>query len=107
VKSTVRSLKQSTGKSLQRSGSGAALPSTETDKNSSNNKDLELKILCIVLESVFYEMMSGDKLYLAFLKAKQEIDKMRNPRADELFNKLVLLADNRHKKNPLYGAFGV
>jgi hypothetical protein len=107
VNCIVKSSRQKTGKSLQRLDSGVALPSIATEGASPNSRDLELKVLCIILESLLYETLSGDKLYLAFSKAKQEIDKMQNPRAAKLFEKLILLADKKHKKNPLYGAFGI
>jgi hypothetical protein len=69
------------------------------------SKDLALWILCKSLESLVYETCSPDKLFLAFHRVKDVIDKLPKEtdrkEAEEIFNRLIVLMDRTSKKNPL------
>jgi hypothetical protein len=106
VQHTTGSSKPGTGNSVLHSEQDAVALSIPTGNESSNNRETELRVLCTILECVLYETFSGDKLFMAFARAKDIIDEMNSPRADEIFKRLVKLADGTRKKNPLFRAFG-
>lgn len=66
-----------------------------------------VKVMCLMLESLFREIQTSDKLYLAFSAVKDKIEKMEDKKEAEIvLNTLVIIADTIHKQNPMRDFFG-
>jgi hypothetical protein len=88
----------------------AAAPiSTPTDEESFKNisQKTVTKVMCLMIESLFREIQTSDKLYLAFSAVKDKIEKMEDKKEAEIvFNALVMIADTIHKRDPMRDFFG-
>lgn len=94
---------------VQHSERAAAPISTPTGSGlfESISQKTVIKVMCLMLESLFREMRSSDKLYLAFSAVKDKIEKMEDKKeAEIIFNALVMIADTIHKRDPMRDFFG-
>ena len=106
---TVTSSNSQDGKSTQPSVKDAALLSILTESGSLNNEQvLAVKVLLATLQVFMFEVMDPNKLCLIFGQIQSLIKKLPTAEqqlAEQVFNELVLMTEDLHKRNPFYRAF--